>query len=96
MSPKELIPNQSKIELYEFIRTVLTGVVTTCVVYGVSMIQDVSDLAKAHEILIKQEQSNISNIEARFDNHVATDMAVHVEHDKRLRTIEVMEGIKPN
>lgn len=96
MSPKELIPNQSKVEIYEFIRTVLTGVVTTCVVYGVSMIQDVSDLAKAHEILIKQEQNNISNIEARIDNHLSIDMAIHVEHDKRLRTIEVMEGIKPN
>ncbi len=95
MSPKDLIPNQSKIEIYEFIRTVLTGVVTTCCVWGVAMIQDVSDLAKAHEILIKQGQNDVSNLQQRFDNHVAYDANIHVEHDKRLRTIEVIEGIKP-
>lgn len=96
MSPKQILPNESKIEVYEFIRTVLTGVVTSCVLYGVSMIQDVSDLAKAHEIMIKQQRQDVSNLEGRFDSHLTQDASIHVEHDKRLRTIEVMEGIKPN
>ncbi len=95
MSPKDLIPNQSKVELYEFIRTVLTGVVTTCVVYGVAMIQDVSNLAKAHELIIKQDQEKITDIHKKFQDHITTDEITHKEHDKRIRVLEYKTGINP-
>lgn len=95
MSPKDLKPDPaSKMEIYEFIRTIFTGVITSCVIYGISVLNNVADLAKAHDIIIKEEDKRIAEIISSLEKHENQSTMIHLDHDKRLRTLEVTNGIK--